>query len=168
MVVVWLLQRRDGAIFCPPVCLGLTQRWAGGRSTRLVDVVLRSYSNCFLYSEVTLVVFLSDNHRQHMQGVLSYMACLLCLAHHNRYEQNFSKSKLFPNTMCSLEWSEVIHMCDLSAETISWISELPLSFWSKDRSSKSNVWSYYDCGRLLSWKAKHLLWSDSQDQLRIV
>ena len=58
---------------------------------------------CFFYSEVTLVVFLSDNHRQHMQVVLSYMACLLCLAHHSRYEQKFSKSKLFPNTMCGLE-----------------------------------------------------------------
>ena len=74
---------------------------------------------------MTLVVFLSDNHRQHMQVVLSYMACLLCLAHHNRYEQKFSKSKLFPMQCVVLDEVKLFHMCDLSAETISCFSELP-------------------------------------------
>ena len=80
---------------------------AGGRSTRLVEVVLRSYSNCSLYPEVTLVVlqtqkfFLSGNHKQHRQGMFSFMSFLLCVTHHNRHEQNFSKFKLCLNAMCT-------------------------------------------------------------------
>ena len=62
-----------------------------------------------------------------MQGVLSYMACLLCVAHHNRHEQNF-QSPNFSKQCVVLSEVKLFHMCDLSAETISCFSELPQVF----------------------------------------
>ena len=97
---------------------------AGGRSTRLVEVVLRSYSNCYLYPEVTLVVlqtqkfFLSGNHKQQRQGVFSYVACLLCVPQHNRYEKIFKVDFFSQCSVYFLDEGKLLHMCDISAETI--------------------------------------------------
>ena len=63
-----------------------------------------------------------------MQGLLSYMACLLCVAHHNRHEQNFQSPNCVPIQCVVLNEVKLFHMCDLSAETISCFSELPQVF----------------------------------------
>ena len=90
------------------VCLlipGAHSLSAGGRSTRLVGVVLRSWSNSFCSTRyVTLQNPSLLNGRCRCRGKEFYhfQRCLhlFCAAQHNRHDLNFSKSKGQPNAMC--------------------------------------------------------------------
>ena len=100
-------------IVLSPVCLlisGAHSLSAGGRSTRLVGVVLRSWSNSFCSTRyVTLQNLSLLNGRCRWQWsrcrgkeFYHFQRCLhlFCASQHNRHDLNFSKSKGQPNAMC--------------------------------------------------------------------
>ena len=46
------------------------------------------------------------------------MACLLCVPQHNRYEQIFQSLVFSQSSVYFLDEGMLLHMCDISAETI--------------------------------------------------
>ena len=95
-------------IVLSPVCLlisGAHSLSAGGRSTRLQVVVLRSWANSLCSTRYVTrqnLSLLNGRCRRKGKEFYLFQRCLHLFLpiHHNRHELNFSKTKMQSNVMC--------------------------------------------------------------------